>query len=197
MDFEQSTRQYYAENASAFVENTQHVDMSALYQRFLPYIPEQGSILDAGCGSGRDAKYFQSLGHQVAAFDASPELAKLASDLLQQTVAIQTFQQFDETEAYDGIWCCASLLHVPNLELKGVIKRLHKALNHNGVLYMSFKYGIEERVKEGRFFCDQTEQTIQQYLSGFRVMETWVTGDQRPDREAEQWLNLIVQKQEP
>ncbi|MFD1385138.1 class I SAM-dependent methyltransferase [Rhodanobacter aciditrophus] len=197
MDLKASTNQYYSESAESFTANTLHVDMSEFYQRFLPYIPPNAHILDAGCGSGRDAKRFKSLGFQVDAFDASPELAAIASKLLQLPVVVQTFQQFDGIDLYDGIWCCASLLHVPNLELNDVIKRLHRALKYEGVLYMSFKYGIEERVKEGRFFNDQTEQTIQQYLSGFRVLDTWVTGDQRPDRGSEQWLNLIVQKQEP
>ena len=118
MDFEQSTRQYYSDNASEFIENTQHVDMSALYEHFLPYIPKQGAILDAGCGSGRDVKHFQSLGYKVAAFDASPELAQLASQYLQIDVSVKTFQTLNAVSVFDGIWCCASLLHVPKAELE-------------------------------------------------------------------------------
>lgn len=76
------------------------------------------------------------------------------------------------------------------------ILRLRRALKQHGVMYMSFKYGDEERVKEGRFFCDQTEHTIRQYLVGFEVKEMWVTGDQREGRSSEQWLNIIVEKQE-
>ncbi|MGB2065821.1 MAG: methyltransferase domain-containing protein, partial [Marinomonas gallaica] len=70
MDLKANTTLYYDTFAEDFAKSTLPVDMSALYQRFLPLIPLQGHILDAGCGSGRDAKYFQSIGHKVWAFDA-------------------------------------------------------------------------------------------------------------------------------
>ena len=69
-------------------------------------------VLDAGCGSGRDAKWFAQQGGKVAAFNVSPELARLASQYCGFEVAIQRFSDVTETSAYDGIWCCASLLHV-------------------------------------------------------------------------------------
>lgn len=196
MDLKANTTLYYDTFAEDFAKSTLPVDMSALYQRFLPHIPLQGHILDAGCGSGRDAKYFQSIGHKVSAFDASSRLASIASNYLNIDVPVLTFQTFNESGLYDGIWCCASLLHVPKVELMDAISRLRKALKRNGILYMSFKHGDEERVKEGRFFCDLTEQTVRPYLEGFEVKDMWVTGDQREGRSSEQWLNIIVEKQE-
>lgn len=196
MDLNANTTLYYNTFAESFAESTLPVDMSALYQRFLPLIPPQGHILDAGCGSGRDAKYFQSIGRSVSAFDASSELALKASNYLNIDVPVHTFQTFKESDIYDGIWCCASLLHVPKVELRDAISRLRRALKQNGILYMSFKYGDGERVKEGRFFSDQTEQTITQYLEGFAEKDIWITGDQREGRSSEQWLNIIVEKQE-
>ncbi|MBM6549798.1 class I SAM-dependent methyltransferase [Marinomonas ostreistagni] len=195
MDVTHSTQQYYADHAESFAESTQAVDMSALYERFVPYLSAECSLLDAGCGSGRDAKFFQSLSFRVAAFDASPELAALASEYSGVQVAVDTFQGFTAQAQYDAIWCCASLLHVPKAELGDVMQRLARALAAQGVIYMSFKYGDQERVKDGRFFCDQTEQTITAYLADFEVCEMWVTGDQRVDRSAEKWLNVIVRKQ--
>lgn len=196
MDLKANTTMYYNTYAEDFAQNTLSVDMSALYQRFLPLIPPSGHLLDAGCGSGRDAKYFQSLGYEVSAFDASSELAQMASNYLNINVDVLTFQTFKESNVFDVIWCCASLLHVPKVELMDAISRLRRALKQHGVLYMSFKYGDEERVKEGRFFCDQNEQTINQYLAGFDVKDMWITGDQREGRSSEQWLNVIVEKQE-
>lgn len=195
MDTNANTQQYYADHAEAFTESTQTVDMTALYERFVPYLSAGCSVLDAGCGSGRDAKFFQSLGCKVAAFDASPELAALASEYLGVKVAVQTFQSFAALAQYDAIWCCASLLHVPKAELNDVMQRLARALKAQGVIYMSFKYGDQERVKDGRFFCDQTEQTITSYLADFEICEVWVTGDQRANRGAEKWLNVIARKQ--
>ncbi len=194
MDLKNSTALYYNTSAKDFADGTVHVDMSALYDRFLPLIPEGAYILDAGCGSGRDAKHFLSLGHRVLAFDASPELARLASEYLQTDVLVKTFQTFDESNRFDAAWCCASLLHVPKIELSDAILRLHRSLKLGGTLYMSFKYGDQERLKEGRFFCDQNEESIVEYLDGFDVQDMWVSGDVRQNRNAEQWLNILVKK---
>ncbi|GAB3478404.1 class I SAM-dependent methyltransferase [Marinomonas epiphytica] len=90
MDLKNSTALYYDTFAKSFTEGTLNADMSAVYERFVPYLPEQAYILDAGCSSGRDAKHFQSLGHKILAFDASPELAKLASEYLQTEVLVKT-----------------------------------------------------------------------------------------------------------
>lgn len=194
MDFKDSTALYYDKFAKDFAVATLHADMSALYERFLPHIPEKAYILDAGCGSGRDAKYFQSLGHRISAFDASPELARLASKYLQTDVLVKTFQTFDEINKFDAVWCCASLLHVPKSELGGAILRLYHALKVGGILYMSFKYGDQERVKEGRFFCDHNEETIKEYLGSFEVQDIWLSEDVRQNRSAERWLNIIAKK---
>ena len=71
---------YYRQNAEPFFSATVQVDMTPLHERFLATLPAGARILDAGCGSGRDAKAFAERGHAVAAFDASPELARLAAD---------------------------------------------------------------------------------------------------------------------
>ena len=73
--------EYYNENAVRFYEDTHKLDMQDIYNKFLPYIPEKGKILDAGCGSGRDIKAFSKLGYQVTAFDASIEMVLKAKSL--------------------------------------------------------------------------------------------------------------------
>lgn len=196
MDALKQTLEYYSKNAVEFSESTLSVDMSPLYQRFLPLLSANAYILDAGCGSGRDAFFFKQNGFQISAFDASPELARIASEHLQSPVAVSTFLDLNVQEQFDGIWCCASLLHVPRNELPRVLQKLHQALRINGVMYMSFKYGEEERIQNGRFFSDQTQDTLFPLLMGFEVCESWVTADQRPDRQHEKWLNVIVRKSE-
>ena len=138
------TISYYNENAEAFCEGTRFADMSETRGRFLRYVQPGGLILDAGCGSGRDSKYFLEHGYRVVAMDASEEICRLASEYLGQVVECRRFEGIAETEKYDGIWACASLLHVPYTELPEMIARLVKALVDGGVLYASFKYGREE-----------------------------------------------------
>ncbi|BBW93304.1 SAM-dependent methyltransferase [Pseudoalteromonas sp. PS1M3] len=190
-----TTLTYYNNNAQTFSDSTLNVDMSALYAEFLPHVKQHGHVLDAGCGSARDAAYFKNQGFTVSAFDASPVLAKLASNYLQQPVEIKTFQELECVNKYDGIWCCASLLHVPKAELPQVFLKLQNALKVNGVLYVSFKYGTQERVHNGREFTDLNEQLLSSLLNQhtqLSIVKHWQSVDQRPGRESEVWLNALI-----
>ena len=186
---------YYQRNAGAFFSDTVDVDMTALYRRFLPLLPEQARILDAGCGSGRDARVFATLGHRVIAFDASPAVVALAEQHLGEFVECLRFQDIAWQEDFDGIWACASLLHVPAAELPDVMRRLCRALTPGGVLYASFKYGRGQREHKGRWFTDLDEPglaALLQQVPGLEEVETWTTADLRPGREAERWLNTLL-----
>ena len=128
------TNQYYEQFAAEFFGSTVGVDMAAIHQRFLAHLKPGAHILDAGCGSGRDAKAFAVAGFKVTAFDASAELARLASAHCGFEVAVRRFEDIDEAEAFDGIWCCASLLHVPLSAIPTTLDRLWCALRPGGTL---------------------------------------------------------------
>lgn len=192
-----STFSYYNDNASEFFADTVYVDMAELHARFLTHVPAGGMILDAGCGSGRDSHAFMAQGYRVRAFDASPALACLASELIGQTVATRTFNHVDEIACYDGIWACASLLHLREHEVPGALGRLWAALKPEGVFYLSFKLGEGERTHNGRHFTDATEARLQSWLLQLKDVESvdyWITEDQRPDRQGERWLNAVIRR---
>ncbi|WP_127995715.1 methyltransferase domain-containing protein [Piscinibacter defluvii] len=191
--------EYYRQFAAEFFRTTVAVDMAAIRQRFLAYIPAGARILDAGCGSGRDAKAFAALGFSVTAFDATPELASLATEHCGFEVGVRRFEDVDETAAYDGIWCCASLLHVPLSEMQDALSRLWAALAPGGTLYLSLKHGRGERLHNGRRFTDADEETIRTWFRPFAEVlgiEVWLTRDQRPERD-EAWTNALVMKAPP
>lgn len=188
------TEGYYDENAEAFFAQTVGVDMSALHDRFLVHIQPGGLILDAGCGSGRDSKVFMLRGYQVDAFDASPRLAQLATAHLGQHVVVGTFADINAHSYYDGIWACASLLHLPLREIPAVLQRLWFALKPGAAFYLSFKVGDGERKFDGRHFTDVRESTLREWLqalSDLHSVECWLTVDKRPDRQ-DQWINAIA-----
>jgi len=190
------TLQYYQANAQTFFDGTVNVDMSALYETFTRHLAPGARVLDAGCGSGRDVKAFQEMGYQVDAFDASPAMVELAREHIGLPVQLMTFADVDWKEEFDGIWCCASLLHVPAAELPGVMQRLADALKPGGVWYVSFKYGDGEREVDGRRFTDMDEDdlsTLVSSLTAIEVGEVWLTQDKRPDRK-EIWVNGILRK---
>ena len=190
------TKDYYNNNAQEFVNSTFMVDMQSLYQPFLNLLPDFGRILDLGCGSGRDALAFKNMGYQIEAMDYSAELVKQASDLTGIEVRLQSFYDLDEINTYDGIWACASLLHCERHRLVDVLQRMIQSLKANGVIYMSFKYGDQDREKDGREFTDLNEQQAGELLDYFNqvsLAKQWISIDKRPDR-TEQWLNLLWKK---
>jgi len=190
------TMTYYQRNAQTFFDATVGVVMSSLYAPFLSQVVPGGRVLDAGCGSGRDTKAFNALGYQVEAFDASAEMVRLAAAYSGKPVRQMTFNMLEAEERYDGIWCCASLLHLPQAELPEAMRRLARALKPGGVWYLSFKYGVGEREKEGRHFTDLNEAGLEALVAALpqvSIIEQWTTQDKRPERD-EVWLNALLRK---
>ena len=136
-------------------------------------------------------------GFEVVATDGSEELCKSASEYTGIAVKQMLFQELDEIDRYDGIWACSSILHLPKNELLSVIRKMCVALKESGIIYTSFKYGTFEGERNGRFFTDFTIETFEDFIKDIRnisIEDYWITGDVRPGREEEQWLNLILRK---
>lgn len=146
------TINYYNENGREYYKNTVGVKLDHLYKRFLALIPKEGKILDAGCGSGRDTLYFINEGYTVTSMDASQTMAKLCQELTGQACLNLTFHDMVFKEDFDGIWACATLLHVPRNDINVVILKLTNGVKVNGVIYASFKYGSKEEFRNGRIF---------------------------------------------
>lgn len=192
-----STLSYYSTNAITFSEGTVSVDFTTTQERFLQYLAPGSFILDFGCGSGRDAKCFVERGYKVTATDGCAELVALASEYSGLPVKQMLFSDFAEVEAYDGVWACASILHLPKAELVDVLQKITIALRAGGYLYISFKYGDFEGERHGRYFTDMTEASFRALLElvpGLVVVEEWVSGDVREGRGDERWLNVILKK---
>lgn len=190
-----TTRAFYDANAHAYSERTFTLDMSQLYAPFLERLPPGATILDAGCGPGRDIKAFTEMDYKVKGMDASASMVTLARQHAKGDVIQQTFQEISWENAFDGIWACASLLHVPRTDMPEVFARLARALKPGGVWYLSFKYGNDEWAQGGRHFTNYTENSLQALLEGFpelTLVKWWKTSDIRPGREEEFWLNALI-----
>ena len=191
------TLDYYNQNADAFSESTLEVDFKSTQEKFLSHLKDGAKILDFGCGSGRDTKYFLSKGFKVEATDGSEELCKIASNNTGITVRHLLFNELDEFNKYDGIWACSSILHLDKTELKPVLYKMLRAIKAQGVIYTSFKLGEFEGERNGRYFTDFTLESFKSFIveiEEIQIVEAWITGDVRPGRGEEKWLNLILQK---
>ena len=191
------TLEYYAANAEAFASSTVDVAFSSVQKCFEGLLQPGARVLDFGCGSGRDAKHFLEAGFAVDAVDGSPELCRIASELTGLPVRCMRFEELSAQSIYDGIWACSSILHVPSSQLPALLAKMAVALKPGGVIYTSFKLGEFEGVRNGRYFSDFTPESFARLLDkvpALREEEHWISGDARPGREDEKWLNLILRK---
>jgi SAM-dependent methyltransferase len=197
MSSDKSTLEYYNSKAKDFVSDTVAVAFTEIQDIFLEYIPVGGKILDFGCGSGRDTKYFISKGYDVDAIDGSEELCKIASEYAGIQVKQMLFQELNVSEEYDGVWACASILHVEKAKLPDVMKKMANATKKGGVVYSSFKYGDFEGVRNGRFFTYLTEESFGELLRKVPelvIEKLWISADVRAERGEERWLNIMLRK---
>ena len=192
-----NTKDYYKKNSDTFIQTTLEIDMNSIYEKFIPLMPEGGKILDAGCGSGRDSLFFRKQGFRVLAIDNCEEFVKFTENFARVEAQCIGFNQLSFNDEFEGIWACASLLHLNHDDLDDVLKRFSKALKPGGILYASFKYGELSGERNGRIFTDLNEDNFSKMIKktpGLKLIETWITDDQRKDRTAEKWLNALVIK---
>ena len=186
---------YYEKNADKFIESTKDCDMSKQYELFLKYMPKKGFILDVGFGSGRDMKYFNKKGYFVFGIDITEAfVANIKKQGYQARV--QSVEDFNTKNEYNGIWACASLLHVKKENLDKAMTNLKNALKPKGILYASFKYGHEEVIKDERYFnyIDEFDIACLSNTTGLKVLEISMSNDVRKDRADEKWINVVFQK---
>lgn len=186
---------YYKEHKDEFIKSTINCDMSfhyTLFEKYLSYNTK--TILDIGFGSGRDSLYFKNK-YEVYSIDPEEWFCQNAKELGLQNVFCMKVQDMEFNDMFDGIWACASLLHIATYEIVDVLNRCYKALKDNGVMYCSFKLGDYEGFRDGRYYTDLIEERFRQFVSKteFRILEVVVTEDVRPNR-TEKWLNVILKK---
>ena len=188
---------YYEKYAETFFETTVLADMQMVYQPFLSLVKPQGRILDLGCGSGRDSNYFIRRGYQVTALDGSPTLARLASDYIGQEVICGRIEELAYEREYDGIWACASLVHMEKKYMPEMLGKVKRALKDDGILYVSLKYGSGEGVKDGRYFnyYDEAQlRTVIEELKDMAIIKLFKTEDVRKERNQEFWINALIKR---
>ena len=185
---------YYKDNKDEFINNTINCDMSFHYNLFEKYLNNDAkTILDIGFGSGRDSLYFSNK-YEVYSIDPVEEFCEHAKTLGLTNVYCMKVQDINFINKFDGIWACASLLHIPSYELVDVLNKCYKALKDNGVMYVSFKYGDFEGIIDDRYFTYLTEETLTNIINqtNFKIDKLWINED-KLNRNVK-WLNVIIKK---
>ncbi len=188
---------YYNLNASKFIESTINLDMSSLYDQFTKHLKPGAKILDLGCGPGRDVKSFNNMGYNCIGMEPSLELRSFAETYTGKLILPGTAQSLNFQNEFDGIWACASLLHVDKEELSVVLQKMTTALKSPGFIYLSFKHGTSSGVRaDGRFFQDMNSDLLRSLLTNvtnLNINQEWITVDIRVDNSTD-WFNVILIK---
>jgi len=146
-DIARRTLAHYNRNAAQFFSGTIDHDVSQNIAALLDAIEGAApfTILDLGCGPGRDLKTFSDLGHRAIGLDGSAEFARMARAFSGCEVWQQEFLHLDLPPAmFDGVFANAVLFHVPSRALPGVLRQLHATLKPGGVLFSSNPRGHNE-----------------------------------------------------
>ena len=161
MKFDKQTIEFYNSNAQKYSSYSYEHEKDELYERFLNYLPEKGSILDAGCGAGWDTKFFLLNGYFVTALDASVKLLEAIEMHKNLTKIESDFLNFKSETIFDGIWASFSLQHLPKNYFKPALKLLKNSLSETGFFYIGIHEGNKEiRDTLGRYYSYYGESEI-------------------------------------
>jgi SAM-dependent methyltransferase len=190
------TLEHYNQRAEAFWEGTREHDVSQNISALLRHIAGNHplTLLDFGCGPGRDLKVFAELGHIAIGLEGAPRFAAMARVHSSCDVWQQDFLKLDLPEShFDGVFANATLFHVPSQELPRVLRELHACLKLGGVLFSSIPHGHnEEGWNNGRYGVFHDPEAWRGYGSaaGFVELEHYYRPAGLP-REKQPWLASV------
>lgn len=194
-----TTLQHYNANAEPFREGTRDHDVTQNIEALLRHIDVEPpfTILDFGCGPGRDLKAFTALGHQAVGLDGAERFVAMAREESHCDVWLQDFLHLALPDArFDGVFANASLFHVPSQALPRVLRQLQATLKPGGVLFSSNPRGAnQEGWSHGRYGTFHDRETWWRYMgdAGFIELEHYYRPAGLP-REQQPWLASVWRK---
>lgn len=188
-------KDYYSKYCEEFIDGTINCNMKELYTFFEKYLPNKSTkILDLGFGSGRDSLYFQKK-YDVYSLDPAIEFCEHGKKIGLKNIICSKVEDMPFIDEFDGIWACASLLHISSQNIIFAFEKCFNALKKEGIMYCSFKYGNFEGERNNRYYLDLTEERLKEFVekTQFEIVNIIVTDDVRKDKK-ERWINAILRK---
>lgn len=189
-----NTDEYYIVNAKKYISEdseTFNVSMREHYLFFEEYLQENDNILDIGFGSGRDSLFFSSK-YNVTSIDVIPDFIQHGKEIGLNNVYLQRIENIDYENMFNGIWACASLLHLNNEYLSKAIDKIIISSRKDCIFYSSFKYGDSEETIEGRYFNNMNENNFYKMFNRkqFKILKIDITEDKLNRKN--RWLNAYI-----
>jgi SAM-dependent methyltransferase len=191
-----STVGHYERSSASFWEGTRDHDVSQNVAALLRHMsaPPPASVLDLGCGPGRDLATFRALGYEAVGLDGSASFVRMAREHSGCEVWQQDLLALELPPArFEGIFANAVMFHIPRQELHRVLLQLHAALRPGGVLFCSNPHGPDiERWQGQRYGCYLTLETwrAQMHSGGFIELEHYYRPEGLP-RAEQPWLASV------
>lgn len=185
---------FYQNHYEMYFKQTVSIDPSLFLKPFVKVLPQNASILDIGCGSGRDLLWLKKHGFYTTGFEQSQGLARLAARHSRCEIIAGNFETYDFSPfSYDAILASGSLVHVPHDRLELVIQNIRKALDPGGIFYVSLKQGKGTKTDAfGRIFYLWQEPDLAEIFSrlNFRVLNTSNTKSVLNSKDP--WLGFVL-----
>ena len=198
MDVYKRVQTAYDQIVSEFAKRN-HFNMAdnlvALAHELIQHVGQNGRLVDVGCGTGRDMAWFESKGITVAGIDLSMGMLVYARENVLGDLVSMNMRNLGFCDAYfDGVWCCASLLHLPKTEAAYALQEMHRILKPGGMLILSIQEGNSENWEDGfvpdvkRFFARYQADEMRNILSTKRFSIMREDSAQTVDRK---WLSFV------
>jgi SAM-dependent methyltransferase len=190
------TRQSYDSLAEKFAERFLDANPEPVIDSFAALLPPRASVLELGCGPGRDVAAMQERGLKVVGLDLSFGLLCQAPTITQGSLVQADMRSLPfPSHQFDGVWLCASLLHIPKEQARGVLAGARRVMGLGSVLYLGVKQGEGEEWTEDlapRFFAYYQPDEVKGLLGdlGFKLETVWITTAEHHD-----WINLFARKE--
>jgi ubiquinone/menaquinone biosynthesis C-methylase UbiE len=189
-DWKEITKKNYNLHAKSFAEYAKiyRGGFEKKIEQFSKQFKKGSRILDIGCGSGRDAKYFSDKGFEVVGIDLSEELIKICQETSKGTFMLMDFEKIEFPDhSFDGVWAIASLVHVPKKNLSKALRKIKKIIKKNGHIFATFRFGDKEVILKDlrgdveleRFYSYFQTHELKEIFTkeGFKNIETEVNQD--------------------
>jgi SAM-dependent methyltransferase len=187
---------FYQENSRFYFSRTVAVDPAPFLSPFVRHLKAGATVLDIGCGSGRDLLWLNERGFRPTGLERSPGLAELAGRHSGCNVIAGDFESFDFSSlAVDAVMACGSLVHVPHERLTALVKRILAALKGTGIVYISLKQGQGRKSdKFGRvFYLWETTRLGNVWRdTGLSILH--LSGSQSALNAKDDWLAYVLKK---
>lgn len=187
----------YNAKAADYADLVQSEHPDAQLQAFMDLLPEEGAVLDLGCGPAFASAKMRTAGFKPDPVDASEGMIKIANDRFDIGARLIRFDQIDMVDTYDGVWANFSLLHAPRADLPKHLSAVAVALRENGVLHIGMKTGTGER-RDGidRLYTYVTKDELRDLLgqAGFDVIGTETGEEIGFDGTIAPWIVMRARK---